>query len=321
MSGRRGNQRARRGGGGRGGRGGIPESVRDRLGNMPVYPRQGNTNVRGNNRYKLVNTNARQGVITSSITKLPDESKIKSLPKRFLRSYYEIFDQPGQRSNLESLYSADAFFSFSATYPTLAGRNLLEVREPNDRLRLLIHNKTNITSALATFAPTEHLVDFLSIDIPFYTINPMSVVSMQIVVTGVLKDTSSQTDPLRAFTRVFVLKQASVDKEGEPVYEIFNDLFMLQPPTPDQIKKYHHEAQLSRKSSSNQQDRPNSSTASGDLTTTQVEKLRSIMTKTKMNMEGSMKLLKEAGWDENQSMAAFNTLQAANKIPQQFFAL
>lgn len=321
----RGNHRGR-GGGGRGGGGGggynkpkldsVP--MRDRLGKIPIYPKQNNLNIRGtNNKYKLVN---RQSTVTSCITKLPDEIKIRNLSKKFLKSYYEVFDRPG-RINLESKYSADAFLSFSATYamPTF-GRNLLQIHEPNDRNSLLVHNKTNIISALNHFPPTEHLVNFMSSDVPFYIINPMYVTSMQIVVTGVFKDTSAQTDPLRAFTRVFVLKQSSVDKEGEPVYEIFNDLFMVQPPTPDQIKKYHNDAQLNRTFSSSQQARPNASTTAGDMSLkSENEKLKSIMAKTRMNIEGSRKLLQDCNWDEKHSIEVFNALQAANKIPQEFF--
>lgn len=315
----RGNHRGR---GGRGGGGGgiyksKPESVHDRLGKIAVYPKQNNSNVRGtNNKYKLIN---RQSTITSCITKSPDETKVRNLSKRFLKSYYEIFDKPG-RANLESHYSADSFLSFSATYATPTyGRNLLQIHEPNERNSLLIHQKSNIISALNLFPQTEHLVNFMSCDVPFYIINPMSVTSMQIVVTGVFKDTSAQTDPLRAFTRVFVLKQVSSDKEGEPVYEIFNDLFMVQPPTPDQIKKYHHDSQLSKKFSS-QQDRPNAPTMAGNSSSRNEDlMIRSIMVKTKMNTLGSRTLLQENSWDENRSMEVFNTLQAMAKVPQEFF--
>lgn len=317
MPGRGGNNR------GRGGRGGgiykpKPESVHDRLGKMAVYPKQNNINVRGaNNKYKL---DKRQGTVTSCITKSPDETKIKSLSRRFLKSYYEIFDGPG-RTNLESHYSSDSFFSFSATYPMpTIGRNLLQIHKPDERNSLLFHPKTNIISALNLFPPTEHLVNFMSSDVPFYITNPMFVTSMQIVVTGVFKDISAQSDPLRAFTRVFVLKQVSVDRDGEPVYEIFNDLFMVQPPTPDQIKKYHHDLQLSKKFSG-QQDGSSAPTTAGNLSSRKEDlMIRSIMAKTKMNKLGSKRLLEDNSWDENRSIEVFNILQAKGSfLPQEYF--
>lgn len=291
------------------------ESALDRLGKV-VYPKA--IVDQNSKKYKFV----RGTTVTSSIATLPAEARIKLIIKRFLKSYYEIFDQPG-RANLESQYSADAFFSFSATHPMpTVGRNLIEIQEAESRVNMLVHNKTNIASALATFSPTEHLVNYLSTDVPFYIANPMSVTSLQIIVTGVFKDTSQTTNPLKAFTRVFVLKQASVDKQNEPVYEIFNDLFMLQPPTPDQIKRYHHDSSIAKRLSTNQhqqQDRPNPSTTSGLASRNQEDMIQSIMMKTRMNKVGSRQLLQDCNWDENKSMEVFNTLFSTNKIPQEFF--
>ena len=270
-------------------------------------------NDRNAKKYKFVRTE------NSCVAAAPGEIKIKSLTKKFLKSYYEIFDQPG-RANLESQYSADAFFSFSSTHPMpTVGRNLLEIREPQQRLSMLVHDKTNIARALATFSPTEHLFNYLTTDVPFYIANPLSVTSMQLVVTGVFKDTSQTTNLLRAFTRVFALKLKSIDTQGEPSYEVYNDLFMLQAPTPDQIKRFHQDSQtVKRTTETIQQGRPNASTASGGLRSRD-DLVELIMTKTKMNKESSTKLLQENDWDEAKSIAIFNQLILANKIPQELF--
>lgn len=290
------------------------ESALDRLGKV-VYPKT--INDKNAKKYKFV----RSTTVSSSIVTLPAEARIKILTKRFLKSYYDIFDQVG-RVNLESQYSSDAFFTFSSTHPMpTVGRNLLELRDPQQRLSMLVYDKTNIAKALATFSPTEHLVNHLSVDVPYYIANPMSITSMQIVVTGVYKDMSQTTNQLRAFTRVFVLKHTSFDSQGEPVYEIFNDLFMLQLPTPDQIKKYHQDAQAMRRLQG-YQDRPNSSTtgvSGGVVQKTRDDMVKSIMAKTRMNKVGSTKLLEDFGWDEDKSMAAFNNLYPQNKIPQEYF--
>lgn len=319
---------------GKGGRGGNfkpnQKSVLDRLGNIATYPRpnergmeRGGGGGGSSKKYKFVRPN--QATITSSIATVPSDGRIRMLTKRFLKSYYDIFDQPG-RPNLESQYSADAFFSLSATCSNLVstspptfGRNLVNVQSPEDRIKLLFHDKTNIAGALSRFSPTEHLVNFLSSDVPFYIVNPMSVISMQIIVTGVFKDTSKTSNPLTAFTRVFVLKQVSTDDQGEPVYEIFNDLFMLQPPTPDQIKRYHHDSQIVKRMSGNHQDRSNSSTT-GNSSRSQEDIINHIMTKTRMNRDASLQLLKENNWDEAKSIEVFNQLFAANQIPQELFA-
>lgn len=317
MAGRANSQR--RGGGGRGGnfKGNNDKGdIRSRLGhqNIPnLYHQRNNINNDRSKKFKYVRTPT---TAQPSIATLPAEVRIRALSRRFLKSYYEIFDQPG-RVNLESQYSADAFFSFSATYPTPTfGRNLLEVREPEHRISLLIHDKTNIARALATFSPTEHFVSYLSYDVPFYIVNPMSVISMHIVVNGVFRDTSQETNALKAFTRVFVLKLVSIDKSGDPNYEIFNDLFMLQVPTPDQIKRYHQESKIIKAA---QASTTGSASNEDSLTRQQQGMLDNIMVKTKMNKRGSLQLLKDCEWNESRSLEVFNQLFGANKIPQDLF--
>jgi len=185
---------------------------------------------------------------------------------------------------------------------------------------MLVHGKTNIAQALSMFSPTEHYENCQTIDVPYYISNPMSVSSINAVVTGMFNDKSQQTNSLRAFTRVFVLKHVSNDDQGEPVYHIFNDIFMLQAPTAEQIKKYHQDQQALKRLSNLDNSTTNSS-ASGLQTMRNREEtlIKSIMAKTGMNREGSTKLLVESGWDEEKSMATFNNLYPQNKIPQDFF--
>lgn len=308
---------------GRGGRGGTQvyggnqaTSIRNRLGPKAApFSKYGGINKPSANNLtssKKFKYQRPQSAITAAVAPAPQEGRIKGLIRRFLNSYYEIFDKPG-RANLESQYSADAFFSFSATYesPAGSGRNLLKITDPSQRVQLLLHNKTTIAQNLRLFSPTEHMVNLLSYDVPYYIVNPMSVTNMQVVVTGVFKDTSETTNPLRAFTRVFLLKQVSNDQHGEPVYEIFNDIFMLQPPTPDQIKKYHHDFQIVKRLSAANQNNAQERTKNSIL--------QSVMSKTKMNRDGSKQLLEENQWDEEKAMQTFNQLSATNTIPQAFF--
>lgn len=298
------------------------ESALQRLGNKVIYPKAANVNERNlKQKYKFV----RNTTVGLSVVGLLPEQKIKTVIKKFIKSYYEAFDQPG-RQNLQSLYSSDAFFSFSATSPLpTIGRNLLEVSGPEQRLSMLISGDKNIGAALATYPPTEHIETCQTIDIPYYMANPMSISSIHAVVTGVFKDTSAQTNPLRAFSRVFVLKHVSTDKQGEAVYQIFNDLFMLQPPTADQIKKFHQDHQAMRKLIGIGEPTNSSSTiassASGLQTSRHREEsmIKSIMAKTRMNRAGSSKLLQESNWDEEKALAMFTDLYQQNKIPQELF--
>lgn len=279
-------------------------NVKDRLGSIPTYGK-----IPTSKRYRT----------SSSVAGIPQEDEVRETAKNFIKTYYNIFDSEG-RTNLGSLYSAEAFFSYSATHPLPAkGRNLLEVRETNERLGLLLHDRTNIAQSLSLFPRTEHPVNQLSCDVPFYIVNPMFIASMQIIVTGVYKDlTPGQVNPLVAFTRVFVIKHVSVDRDGKPVYEIFNDLFLLQPPTPGQIKNYHNNAQLANRASGNQQQRQNISAedASSKL---KEEMIRSIMSKTKMNKAGTLRLLEDTNWTEQAALDTFRTLFEANQIPQELF--
>lgn len=292
------------------------ESALERLGKV-IYPKA--INDKNPKKYKFVRNQA----VNTCIVTLPGETRIKALTKKFLKSYYDIFDQPG-RLNLESQYSVDAFFSFSSTHPMPSvGRNILEVRDPGQRLSMLIHDRTNIAKALATFSPTEHNVNHLTVDVPYYLANPMYVTCLHLTVTGVFRDTSQTTNPLRAFTRIFVLKHTSTDKQGDPNYQIFNDIFMLQVPTPNQIKKYHSDAQEMKKQSFQQSQQPNSSyNSTGGPLQSKFSKERlieSIMAKTRMNRVGSTKLLEDFKWSEDESMKAFNKLYQENRVPQEFF--
>lgn len=297
------------------------DSALDRLGKV-VYPKTINDkNLR--NKYSRVYGRDQDRTVSSCIATLPTEKDIKILTKKFIKRYYEIFDQPG-RANLENLYNADALFSFSSTHPMPGlGRNLIAVRDPSERLSMLVFEKTNIARTLASFTATEHLVNQLTVDVPFYISNPMAITCLQLVVTGVFKDTTVANDPLRAFTRVFVLKHTATDKQGEPEYQIFNDMFMLQVPTADQIKKYHQDAQAQKKSFSFQQRSTNSNNATdtSNLTTKRVreQQIESIMSKTQLTREGTEQLLSESGWNEEKALETFNWLLPQHKIPPNLF--
>lgn len=254
------------------------------------------------------------------------EAKIKAIARKFVTSYYEAFDQPG-RDDLEKFYNIDSFFSYSSTYPTPTfGRNLLHLQTDEQRISLLVHSRTNIANALKQFSPTEHRINQLVSDVSYYITNPMYVAAMQIVVTGVFNDSSQTSEPLRAFTRVLSIKQVSVDKDGDAVYEIFNDSFMLQLPTSGQIKKYHTDMQVYKRFIAKKQSIKNANSvpsnnnpAIAGLPRHKQDTLNSIMLKTRMNLTGSKKLLEENEWNEEKSMQVFNQLVAANQIPKEFF--
>jgi hypothetical protein len=297
------------------------ESALERLGKV-IYPKDINNK---NLRSKYSKVYGQDKTTTSCIVTLPTERDIKLLTKKFIKTYYESFDQPG-RTNLENFYHPDALFSFSSTHPVpCVGRNLIAVRDPSERLSMLVFEKTNIARTLASFAPTEHLVNYLTVDVSFYIANPMAITCLQLVVTGVFKDTTVANDPLRAFTRIFVLKHTATDKEGEPMYQILNDMFMLQMPTPDQIKKYHQDAQAQKRFSfqqnQQQQQRPTNSTGASSLYTKRgkEQQIESIMSKTQLTRQGAEQLLTESGWDEDKSLETYNRLLPQHKIPPELF--
>lgn len=301
-------------------------SIKDRLGYIPTYTRAQDRNQKAN-KYKR---EYRQNVITTSLATLPPEAKVKALAKEFIKSYYEIFDQQG-RPNLHTKYNPDALFTFSTTQemppPTEWGRNLWRIaREKRDTFLIRNNAKaslTHIAEQFALFPLTKHMIQNFTYDIPFYLANPMYITSLHIVITGVYEDLTQLMDPLRAFTRVFILKQVGVKDDGEPNYQIFNDLFMLQSPTPDQIKKYHAEVQAARKSAGNNQDRTNTSNTPNQsiatYTPNQEEMIGRVMAKTSMNRKGALQLLVENKWEEAVSMQIYEQLQKGGLIPQDFF--
>lgn len=272
-------------------------------------------NLKNNSKqYKYVKT----PTVSHSVASLPTDQKIRQITKEFIKKYIKEFDSPG-RQNLEPLYNSDAFFSFSATQPMpTTGRNHLECSDPQQRVSMLVHDKTNIAKTLAQFSPTEHIDSQLTIDIPFFIVSPMSVSSMNVVVTGLFKDTSQiPAQQLRAFTRVFLLKHVATDQQGEANYQIFNDILMLQAPSSDQLKKFLQDNQRASNATN-----PSSTGSTDNLQTKKAREeiiVKTIMDKTRMNRLGTLKLLQDCDWDIDKCMLAFERNMQINGIPQEFF--
>lgn len=283
---------------------------------ITIHDRVGSRGDTNTSKYKFVKSTAGSMTITPMI---PD-AKIKTVVHKFIRSYFAIFDQPN-RSEIHKLYHEDSFFSLSINLPNYPyqGRNLKEVTDPSSRIGLLDYGNTNIAAKLNAFPPTEHQTNKFNIDIPFYTCTPLSIGSLQIVVSGLYKDNSVPTDQLRAFTRVFFIKHVSVDEQGEPIYLIVNDLFMIQQPSGDQLKRYLQEVSIKQRA---QQSGHNASTSLANRSFEEARKLivNRVMNQTKMNQPSSRQLLEENNWDEDKAMQTFNQLFAVGSIPQSYFS-
>lgn len=286
------------------------ESIKDRLGQIPTYQRT-NTVIPKKDKYRFV----KQNITTSSIAPLPLDSKIKSLSREFVKSYYEIFDEPG-RPNLQTKYNDDAQFTFTTTeltlHPTGFGRNLLQVVDPAKTWELMLCGK-RIAEVFVSFSQTKHMLQHFTYDVPFYLLNPMGVTCMQIVVTGVYEDLTKTADQLSAFTRIFLVKQVhgTDNTSGEPRFEIFNDLFMLQRPTSEQIKKYHSDQSAKNKTAANQ--------SLGNLTPIQEGLIHKIMNKTGLTRAGAIQLLQDTNWIEEEAMKVFVEYSQGGLIPQDLF--
>lgn len=235
--------------------------------------------------------------ITLSCALLPDSSKVRTLVKKIVREYYVIFDTQG-RLGIEHAYHDQAFYSMTDTsiqainapnVTDFSSRNLLETTDPHGRLAKLRCGKDHIAQAFKAFPHTKHFVDAFTKDVPFYTMNTLTVSSLQIVVTGHFRDLSQPGIVLKSFTRIFVLKQVGLDEQGEPRFVIFNDLFMIQAPNEEQVKR------------------------SGETM------IQSIMQKTRMTHFHSNQLLNEHYWREDVALATFHQLKQENKIPDTCF--
>ncbi|KAM5138410.1 nuclear RNA export factor 1 [Mantella aurantiaca] len=231
---------------------------------------------------------------------------IKAIVLRFLQQYYAIYDGE-DRQGLLNVYHDEACCSLSI--PNVSGqnparsslgdyfsnsRNLKRLQNPTLRFKLLKHKRLNVVSFLNELPRTQHDLNSFVVDVTAQT-NTL----LCFVVNGVFKVEGQSSDPVRAFTRVFIAVPGN-----EAGLLLVNDQQFIRNASNDEI----------RKAFATPAPTPSSSPVPV-LAPVPQDMVQAFSQHSGMNLEWSQKCLQDNGWDWEQSVQIFMRLKAEGKIP------
>ncbi|CAI9539641.1 unnamed protein product [Staurois parvus] len=234
---------------------------------------------------------------------------IKAIVLRFLQQYYAIYDGE-DRQGLLNIYHDEACCSLSIANVSgqnparsslgdyfANSRNLKRLREPRDlslRFKLLKHKRLNVVSFLNELPRTQHDLNSFVVDVTTET-NTL----LCFVVNGVFKVEGQSSDPVRAFTRVFIAVPGN-----EAGLLLVNDQQFIRNASTDEI----------RKAFATPAPTPSSSPVPVVPPVPQ-DMVQAFSQHSGMNLEWSQKCLQDNGWDWEQSVQIFMRLKTERKIP------
>ncbi|XP_018421083.1 PREDICTED: nuclear RNA export factor 1 [Nanorana parkeri] len=231
---------------------------------------------------------------------------IKVIVLRFLQQYYAIYDGE-DRQGLLNVYHDEACCSLSI--PAVSGqnparsslgdyftnsRNLKRLRDPSLRFKLLKHKRLNVVSFLNELPKTQHDLNSFVVDV-----TAQATTLLCFVVNGVFKVEGQSSDPVRAFTRVFIAVPGT-----EGLLLLVNDQQFIRNASTDEI----------RKAFATPAPTPSSSPVPV-LAPVPQDMVQAFSQHSGMNLEWSQKCLQDNGWDWEQSVQIFMRLKAEGKIP------
>ncbi|XP_044125352.1 nuclear RNA export factor 1 isoform X2 [Bufo gargarizans] len=234
---------------------------------------------------------------------------IKALVLRFLQQYYVCYDSE-DREGLLNVYHDEACCSLSIACgqgqnPSSSlgeyfnnSRNLKRLRDPGRRFKLLKHKRLNVVSFLNELPRTQHDLNSFVVDI-----TAQSNTLLCFVVNGVFKVEGQSSDPVRAFTRVFI---AVPGTDGGLL--LVNDDQFIRNATTEEI----------RKAFATPAPTPSSSPVPVHAPVPQ-DMVQAFSLFSGMNAEWSQKCLQDNGWDFEQAAQIFMKLKAEGKIPEVAF--
>ncbi|KAG9475416.1 nuclear RNA export factor 1-like [Eleutherodactylus coqui] len=235
---------------------------------------------------------------------------IKALVLRFLQQYYACYDSE-DRQGLLNVYHDEACCSLSISGPSAqnpsrsslgeyfnGSRNIKRLRDPALRFKLLKHKRLNVVSFLNELPRTQHDLNSFVVDI-----TAQSNTLLCFVVNGVFKVEGQSSDPVRAFTRVFI---AVPSTDGGLL--LVNDEQFIRNATTEEI----------RKAFATPAPTPSSSPVPV-LAPAPQDMVQAFSLFSGMNAEWSQKCLQDNGWDFEQAAQIFMKLKAEGKIPEVAF--
>ncbi|XP_040286154.1 nuclear RNA export factor 1-like [Bufo bufo] len=238
--------------------------------------------------------------------------EIKSYLAKFLHQFFTLYDS-GERKTLLPLYHENACCSFSlphVVYPKACfsqmkeywkeNRNLLRVKRPDLRRRLIKYNGLQVVGFLCNLPKTEHDLPSMTLDVSFQTTSLMCF-----TVEGKFKevDVSSQKTLFILFRRTFIIVPASEDRA-----QILNDQMVILDSYVDPQETSSCVASKSVLAVCDQTLPP----ASADA-------VSAFSKYTGMKRDWALKCLEDNNWDIQKAKETFNLLKNQGAIPQEAF--
>ncbi|XP_011300743.1 nuclear RNA export factor 1-like [Fopius arisanus] len=259
--------------------------------------------------------------VSEDSVKLPPTKRIfsanpnaREIANQFLQQYFMVFDSES-RQPLLNAYHEHACFSLSITpCPTMNkfsaytadNRNLFRMNDVSRRRKLLKQGRLPVVSYISEMPKTQHYLNSFTMDIGLVT-----DAMMLITITGCFKEPDRTDNTIRYFHRTFIIVP-----EGAG-YCIRNEQLHLSHPTAAQEKQLLNEAQKLPTPASE----PSPSTSATVDPSDQVKQQMTLTLsqQTDMNLEWSLKCLKEVQWHYDNALAAFHEFFKRGQVPPEAF--
>ncbi|XP_015124385.1 nuclear RNA export factor 1 [Diachasma alloeum] len=240
--------------------------------------------------------------------------KAREIANQFLQQYFMIFDSES-RQPLLNAYHEHACFSLSITpCPTMNkfssytadNRNLLRSSDASRRRKLLKQGRLPVVTYISEMPKTQHYLNSFTMDIGLVT-----DALMLITITGCFKETATKENFIRYFHRTFIIVP-----EGTG-YCIRNEQLHLSHPTAAQERQLLNEIQSLPAPPPGPL--PSTSTAVDPPDQLKQQMTLTLSQQTNMNLEWSLKCLKEVQWNFDNALAAFQEFFKRGQIPPEAF--
>ncbi|KAK0162058.1 hypothetical protein PV327_008426 [Microctonus hyperodae] len=266
-----------------------------------------------------------------------NDPRAEKVAIQFMQQYFTIFDGDSRQPLLDA-YHENANFSLTIAPSSQIqkfnkylsdNRNLFRTSEPTRRRKLLKQGRLPIVSFISEMPKTQHYFNSFTMDISLVT-----ELLMLITVTGCFKELDTKDQLIRAFNRTFIIVP-----EGSG-YCIKNEQLHLAHPTVEQEKQAQSDRPIATTSSSQTQQeqsnatmtlqpqmpgpsqlglQPSTSAAGEPSLEIQQQMTMMLSQQSNMNLEWSLKCLKEVQWNYDTALSAFNDFFKRGEIPPAAF--
>ncbi|XP_043493072.1 nuclear RNA export factor 1-like [Polistes fuscatus] len=255
-------------------------------------------------------------------------AKAQEIASQFLQQYFLVYDS-GNRQPLLDAYNEHASFSLTVNTAYNANklnsyvgenRNLFRVNDANRRQKLLKQGKLPVVSHISEMTKTKHFLNTFTMDISLVTERMMFV-----TVTGLFKELTKE-EHVRYFNRTFIIvpqgtgycicnEQLHISNTTETQRKLILNNTDKESEEPMAEEPMAEEPSISKTSNS---------AAEGTVPelseTVKQQMIVTLSQQTNMNLEWSLKCLREVEWNYENALSAFQEFFKRGLIPSEAFS-